>query len=104
MDAKYGGVIWTKHALQRLKDRGISQGDAWATWRRPDNSQYATQKNAWVYYRRYGNQQIEVVATKNDNSQWVILSVWSKPVIHRQKKPKQGILKWFIKKLSSKSS
>ena len=33
MDRNFGGVVWTDHALRRLKQRGISQGDAWATWR-----------------------------------------------------------------------
>jgi len=28
MERNYGGVIWTNHALQRLKERGISQRDA----------------------------------------------------------------------------
>ncbi|KKQ44128.1 MAG: hypothetical protein US62_C0032G0012 [Candidatus Woesebacteria bacterium GW2011_GWA1_37_8] len=32
MDKNYGGVIWTNHALSRLRERGISQGDAWATF------------------------------------------------------------------------
>lgn len=78
MDNKYGGVIWTNHAIKRLNERGISQGDAWATWSRPEQSRYASAKGAWIYYRTYGNQRIEVVAKKNDRGEWIILSVWSK--------------------------
>lgn len=78
MDNKYGGVIWTNHAIKRLNERGISQGDAWATWSRPEQSRYASAKGAWVYYRTYGNQRIEVVAKKNEEGKWIILSVWSK--------------------------
>ncbi|KKR09982.1 MAG: hypothetical protein UT38_C0017G0001, partial [Microgenomates group bacterium GW2011_GWA2_39_19] len=51
MDQHYGGVIWTNHALQRLRERGIKQGDAWVTWRRPDKSRYATAQGAWIYYK-----------------------------------------------------
>ena len=80
MDKNYGGVIWTNHALSRLRERGISQGDAWATWRKPDQSRYAKSKGAWVYYRTYGDTKIEVVAKKNERGQWVVLSVWSSPV------------------------
>jgi hypothetical protein len=104
MNKNYGGVIWTDHALQRLVERGISQGDAWATWNRPHSSRYAKQKSAWVYYRTWGNQIIEVVATKNSKGEWVILSVWSKPVIHRQKNPKSNLIALFIKKLFFKPS
>jgi hypothetical protein len=78
MDRDYGGVIWTDHSLDRLKVRGIKQGDAWATWKNPDQSRYAKSKGAWIYYRSFGNQKIEVVAKKNEKREWIILSVWSK--------------------------
>ncbi len=80
MDRKYGGVIWTNHAMQRLTERGISPGDALATWRNPDQSRPATARNSWIYYKTYGSEKIEVVASKNDKGEAVILSVWSRPV------------------------
>ena len=80
MDRNLGGIIWTNHALQRLKERGIKQGDALATWRSPDQSRPATARNSWIYYKTYGNQKLEVVASKNQKGEWVILSVWSRPV------------------------
>lgn len=85
-DRNFGGVIWTNHALARLSERGIKQGDAWATFNRPEESRYAAVKGAWVYYRTYPSassgqgERIEVVAKKNERGQWIILSVWSKPV------------------------
>ncbi len=78
MDRHFGKVIWTNHVLDRLKERGISQGDAWAVWRRPDSSRYSSQKGAWVYQRRFGRQTIEVVAKKTDRGEWIILSVWQR--------------------------
>lgn len=80
MDRNYGGVIWTNHAMQRMAQRGISPSDALATWRNPDQSRPATARNSWVYYKAYGNEKIEVVASKNEKGEAVILSVWSKPV------------------------
>ncbi len=79
MDNKYGGVVWTNHALQRLRERNVKQGDAWATWNRPEQSRKGVSGN-WVYYRTYGNERIEVVAKQNEKKEWLILSVWSKPV------------------------
>lgn len=80
MDNHFGNIIWTNHAISRLRDRGIKQGDAWATWNRPDQSRKGTAPGSWVYYRNWGGTQIEVVAKKNEKGEWVILSVWSRPV------------------------
>jgi hypothetical protein len=80
MDNRFGGVIWTNHALDRLRERGIKQGDAWATWRNPQLSKKGTIQGSWVYYRNWGSVQIEVVAKKNERGEWLILSVWSRPV------------------------
>lgn len=96
MDQHFGGVIWTKHALERMRARGIKQGDAWAVWRNPDHSSYARLKGAWVYERTWVNQHLEVVAKQNDKKDWVILSVWSRQVPGTKTKPVsflQGVLK-----------
>lgn len=107
MKRDFGGVIWTNHALQRLRERGISQGDAWATFSRPEQSRYAKSKGAWVYYKTYGDQRIEVVAKKNEQGKWIILSVWSKQIFGAERrgdkrggsKAKEGILLRLLKKL-----
>lgn len=80
MDQHFGGVIWTNHALERLAERGIKQGDAWVTFQHPQSSRYAATEGAWVYYRNYGRWRIEVVAKQNERKEWLILSVWSRPV------------------------
>jgi hypothetical protein len=79
MDNHFGGVIWTNHALERLRTRGIKQGDAWATWNRPEQSRKGSGDNSgtWIYYRTWGNQRIEVVAKQNEKKEWIIISVWS---------------------------
>ncbi len=99
MDRDFGGVIWTKHALERLRRRKISQGDAWATFRRPDQSRYATAKGAWIYYKTYGNQKIEVVAKQNERKEWIILSVWSRRVYGQQKKKVEPFLPFILRRL-----
>lgn len=92
MDRNFGGVIWTNHALQRLSERGIKQGDAWATWNRPEQSRpgSGSQQGAWVYYRTYGDERIEVVAKQNEKKEWIILSVWSKKVYVNDNSPKKS--------------
>lgn len=98
MDAHYKGIIWTKHALSRMQERGIKQSDAYATWSNPDRSKYAKTKLAWVYNRNINGQKIEVVAKKNEKGDWVILSVWSKQrfvKIYKKKSLLSCILNYF---------
>ncbi len=85
MNRNFGGIIWTNHALNRMRERGIKQGDAWATWRNPQQSRKGIATGTWVYYRDYGREQIEVVAKQNDQREWIILSVWSRPVFIKEK-------------------
>lgn len=98
MDNHFGGVIWTNHALERLRQRGIKQGDAWATWRNPQESRKGTISGSWVYHRNYGGTQIEVVAKQNERKEWIILSVWSSRVFENSKKP-ESILNLLLRKL-----
>lgn len=105
MDKNYQGVIWTNHALDRLRKRGIKQGDAWYTFVKPQQSRYAKSKQTWIYYRNYENEQIEVVAKKNEKGQWLILSVWSNPISLKKgksAKTKESLLKLMLKSLFGK--
>ena len=97
----YGGIIWTNHALERLNERGIKQGDAWATWNRPEQSRpgSGSQQGAWVYYRTYGDERIEVVAKQNEKKEWIILSVWSKKVFGGEITKQKTIWQLLLDKL-----
>ena len=104
MNKNFGGVIWTKHALSRMRKRGIKQGDAWATWRRPDQSRHAKTKGTWVYYKTFSDQKIDVVAKKNEQGKWVILSVWSRPVFGKKTKKTPSLWKLISEKLFGKKA
>ena len=78
MDTYYQGLIWTKHAISRLYNRGISQADAWYTFIHSDGKEPGKTPGSIKYYKNYGPQRIEIVAKKNEKDQWIILSVWSK--------------------------
>jgi hypothetical protein len=98
MDKNFGGVIWTNHALDRLRERGVSQGDAWATWRRPGSSCYNKENGAYVYTRVWGRVEIEVVAKKNEKGEWIILSVWSRRIFGKQKN-QDSFLRSFVRRV-----
>lgn len=101
MDRNYGGVIWTNHAIERLQQRGVKQGDAFAVFNRPQSSKFDPKRGAWVYRRVWEDQEIEVVAKKNDRGKWLILSAWSNTRNYSSrnvKKENSGI--WgFVKKI-----
>jgi len=103
MDNKYGGIIWTNHAIERLRQRNIQQGDAWATWSRPDRSKYDPSKGVWVYNRVWDNVSIEIVAKQNERKEWLILSVWSSPVYKNSKSTKpQSFWSFILNKIFKK--
>lgn len=79
--------------MDRMRERGINQGDAWATWSRPQESRKGTASGSWIYYRTYGSERIEVVAKQNEKKEWLILSVWSRPV-YGQVKTNKGTSFW----------
>lgn len=72
------GAIFTDHAIQRLYERGITQSDAWYTFRHPDKQLRGSSPGSYKFYKDYRKQQIEVVAKQNEKGEWVILSCWSK--------------------------
>jgi len=100
MKNDYGGVVWTNHAIDRMRERGINQGDAWATWRKPDSSEFNSSKGAWVYHKNCNGENVEVVAKKNEKGDWIILSVWDKKFEERKRNiSKQTFLKKILKSL-----
>jgi hypothetical protein len=104
MKRSYKGVIFTNHALERLRDRSISQATAWATLTKPDRSRYASSKKAWIYNRTFGSNMVEVVASQNEQKEWVIVSVWSRPLwkleyTKHKYQVRHRFLDWLIDKL-----
>lgn len=95
VNKNFGGAIWTDHAIERMNARGIKQSDAWATWNNPDQKRPGSNKAGTnVYYKNYGKQRLEIVSKKNDRGEWVILSVWSRPIYGTSKSYITGGKTW----------
>ncbi len=99
MGEKYQGVIWTDHALRRMKERGIKIDHALTTLNSPDESRRGQIPGSWVYFRTWGEDQIEVVAKQNERGEWVVLSVWSRKVKNSNWSGKLPWWKYFLKEL-----
>lgn len=100
MHRRYKELVFTDHALERLRQRKVDMGEVWATWRHPSKSYYAATKGAWVYQRNWGKRQIELVAKKNDQGEWVVLTLWSNYLRYKPQNPLWWrILKWVWKRI-----
>lgn len=96
MKTNYMGVIFTKHAINRLYNRNITQSKAWETFTNFDGKKPGKIPGSTKFYKNYGEQKIEVVAKKNKEGQWVILSCWARY------KEKPQIKETFLEKLIGK--
>lgn len=98
---RYKELIFTNHALERLRQRKVSMGEAWATWKRPKKRTYAATKGAWKCERTWGDYQVEIVAKQNQRKEWVVLSAWSNRIEKRA--PSRGLwqrgLRWLWRKI-----
>jgi hypothetical protein len=77
MENLYGGVIWTNHALKRLRDRGVSQSLAHTAFKNPDTTQ--KDGDTTMFRKRIDNTLVCVVAKQNEKKEWVVLSAWMDP-------------------------
>lgn len=78
-DQHYKGIIWTNHALERLKQRKLDQHTAWKAFKSPDTSVKGKQTGTMEYQKKVGTSFVTIIARKNDKREWVILSCWVDP-------------------------
>lgn len=75
---KKKGLIWTNHILERMNERKLSFDDVYWVFKKPDEFHYDEKKGTYKYYRYLDNSRLAVVATKNDNKEWVLMTCWIK--------------------------
>lgn len=78
MKREYLGIIFSKHAIDRLCNRQISQADAVRVIRSPDRIADGSTAGSKKFFKDIGGKQIRVVAKKNEKEEWVVLSCWAR--------------------------
>lgn len=73
---EYGGVVWTDHALERLRGRGVNQSDALAVMRNPEKTYPGKKEDSVKFIRTINGRRMHVVAVMNDQKKWVVVSAW----------------------------
>jgi hypothetical protein len=75
----FGGVIWTNHALERLKQRNMTQNMAFEAFSNADRVIPGKKLHTTEYQKRINNYFVTVIATKNEKNEWILLSCWVDP-------------------------
>lgn len=76
MDHEYKNVIFTDHALKRLKKRNITQDMVSKTLKQPENQIKEDNGNV-RFTRTLSGRNVHVVANYlNDEKKWLVVSTW----------------------------
>lgn len=76
---KINDIVFTNHAIDRMKERGVSGDWAWQTVKNFDNSNPGKEKHTTEFIKRFNQYTLTVIGKKNDIGEWVVLSVWMDP-------------------------
>lgn len=73
-----GKVIWTNHAIERNRERGVSESYINQTINHPDHS-FPSGDNKTTYKKRFGHQTVTVIIKLTEKGDYLILSAWIDP-------------------------
>ena len=69
-------LVWTKHSLQRIKDRKIPQKYLTDAFYKPDKIINGQKKGSKKFVRSFGAHKAVIVAIPNNKGEWVVISGW----------------------------
>lgn len=95
---RYGGIIWTNHALDRLKQRGLSQDKALSVFRLPENTHQGKNPGSFEYVKHFDTHRVTLIAKQTERNEWLILSAWVDPPFPGSADARRQKLEWEMKK------
>lgn len=106
MDREYKSLIFTKHALERMSDRAISQDAVWRVLQHPDRTHPEGKANTTKFIRRLNERTYHVVGTYlPDQKKTLIVSTWVRgeedklPLVWRLLVAPFKVVWWMVRKL-----
>lgn len=75
----YRNLIFTNHALERIKERKLMQQMAYDTFTAPDSVAEGKRTGTKEFRKRFEVSTVTLIATQNEKNEWVVLSVWIDP-------------------------
>lgn len=77
MQREYQGFFFTKHSLERLQSRSISQDAAVQVLKFPETTQPTDKPSSTKFIKTINGREIHVVATHLPKQKtWLVISVW----------------------------
>jgi len=78
-DNRYAGLIWTNHALTRLRERQFTQETAAVAYTSPDYTKAGKQSGTIEYQKRLGEKTVTLIISKNREGEKIVVSAWIDP-------------------------
>lgn len=94
MGNTYKDLVFTNHALKRMKERGIKQDEVWETYNSNSYEEYV--KNGMSQKKkRFGKYEISVIFRRNAKKEVIVVSCWMEPPLPGSKDAKEKA--WYQK-------
>jgi len=74
----YFDLIFTNHALDQMRRRGVSKEDAYEAFKHPDND-FIGKKGNTEFHKHFNGFEVIVIGKQNEKKEWVALSAWRNP-------------------------
>lgn len=75
----YGGLIFTKHAIERMQQRSIPQNMVWEAFNKPDKTFPGKQPGSTEYQKQFGKSLVTLIVRQNEKREWIVVSCWMDP-------------------------
>lgn len=75
---RYFNLIFTKHALIRISERGLTKELAWETFNHSDKTREA-KSGGMEFAKKFENFRAILIARQNDKNEWIVISFWRDP-------------------------
>ena len=71
-------IIWTKHAIERNRERQVTVSWVESTINSPDQN-FSEEDGKIKYTKAFGKQTVSVITAKGSNGEYLVISAWIDP-------------------------
>lgn len=75
---RYFNLIFTKHAIARIYERGLTKELARETFNHPDETKNA-KKEGMEFLKYFNGFRTKLIAKQNEKNEWIVVSFWRDP-------------------------
>ncbi len=75
---RYFNLIFTKHALKRISERGLTRELVWETFNQPDESK-KTREGKSQFIKYFEGFKTGLIAKQNEKNEWIVISFFRDP-------------------------